>query len=319
MSKIQAEMMAAAKLKSKPNETPEEQRRRIVLATQDLSDAAWDGLSTEAKDWFNTAIDDMNAKKAPAPFPDAEPEAPAGRRRATAKVDDEPEGPSDPVKGDKVVVTNARDKTFTGEVIDIDDDTIVLKCDDGEEREFTRDKLKSCTVAPATKAKADAKPARRRDDDDDADEAPATPALAVGSVVSVTNARDKTYKGEVVALDDDTIVLKCDDGEEREFTRAKLKDCTPEVTKAAAKKAAGKAEPKSKPDDDAPAKRTVNKGVSVGQRIRELVVADITATVEDVCASLKKEGLEFREQTVQMTYADTHKVVTLLKEAKKLK
>jgi ribosome maturation factor RimP len=295
-SKIRTELEKAAALKPKSGEADGNFLARVVNAIGEVDEASWDGLSEDAKAWYNQAVDDLNAKKPAPAFPDEVSDEPKTTTRrgvtkpATATL----------AKGATVTVVNARDKEFTGEVIELDDEIIVVNVD-GDEKEFVRAKLKSCVVAGAA-----AEP-----------DEPSEPT--VGVKVSLVNARDKTFEGKVIAIDDDEIVIEVD-GEEKEFSRAKLKSCV--VVGGAAKKPAAKTAAKvekEEPAADGKTKRVTNAGVSVGQRIRELIVANLDATADEIMASLTKEGLEFRPPTVQMTYADSHKLVKLLREAKKLK
>lgn len=59
--------------------------------------------------------------------------------------DDGPAEPKEPEVGDEVTLVNSRDKEYTGEVIEISDDDIVLKVGK-EELEFSRAKIKSLVV-----------------------------------------------------------------------------------------------------------------------------------------------------------------------------
>lgn len=75
--------------------------------------------------------------------------------------------PADPVQvGATVTVVTKRGKEYTGEIVELDDDVIVVKTADGEE-ELQRSRVESITVATKGKGKADKeeaedKPTRRK-------------------------------------------------------------------------------------------------------------------------------------------------------------
>ena len=76
------------------------------------------------------------------------------------------------------------------------------------------------------------------------------------------------------------------------------------------------------PAAPAPAPRAsakANGGVSVTTRIRELIAGDLTMSKGEVGKQLRTEGLEFRDNTLDLTYAETHKVVTAMRDAGQLK
>lgn len=70
---------------------------------------------------------------------------------------------------------------------------------------------------------------------------------------------------------------------------------------------------------DGKGKRSSNEGVSVSQRVTELVLDDLNATEEQIGELLKKEKLEFRDNTLKLNYAAAHKFIDIAKAKKMLK
>lgn len=339
MSKIQQELAAATEVKQKRGQDDQEYMKALVKGTSDLDDAAWNKLSTEAQDWFNEAADAVNAKKSIPTFPDAakeEPkeEAPARRRSAPKEepkeeAKDEPKGKkvADPKVGDMVTIVTKRNKTITGEVIEIDKEVIVVNSD-GEELEVAHDRIESITVELPPEEK---KSSRRKA----ADNEPEVPAVAepkVGDSISAVTARDKEYSGEVIEVEDDLIVIKDADGEELELTPSKLKSLVikaAEVKQGRRKAADDDAdEPKARgKKEDAPAagdkpKRTSakdNGGVSATGRMRELILDDMDAKIDDIAKQLKKENIQYRDNTLNLVFADVHKLLAIMKAKKIIK
>lgn len=328
MSKIFKELVEAAELPAKRNEAPAAHLARLITVVQDLDDKTWNGLSEAAQDWFNTAVDAVNAKKDIPDFPDAEKaeEAPSRRRRAAAEPEAEAEeaGDYEMKTGDEVTITTKRGKVVTGKLVEFDDDVLVI--DDGEgETEYERARIDKITGPTASK-KEEPAGRRRRAAEDEEVESPTDPE--VGDEIKVTSKRGKVYEGELLEIVDGIFVIGTGKDEEEEIAIDLVKEV--KIIKRG-KKAAAKAEKEDEPakgrrstksadkkDDEKPA-RASNGGVSVGNRIRELIVEDFATTEDDIAKQLKKEGLEFRPNTLQLVYAEVHKLLKLLKDAKKLK
>lgn len=326
MSAIQSAIKDATDIAPKRGEDRQDYLARCLKAIADLDDAGWEALPQEVQDWFNSAADAKNAKAKTLPdFPDLADEEQAEekttRRRSSSKddADDKPAkaGPVDidPAKlkkGMVVKIVTKRGKEVSGHVADIDDEVVVVKMGNGDEEEISIDRIDVCQTLEEAKGKGKAS----KDDAEEAD------PIKVGASVVVTTKRGKEISGKIVEMDDEVIVLKTDDGEE-ELDRGRV-----ESIKVAG---GGKAEEKTstrrstKGDDKAEekgegkAKRSTNEGVSVGTRIKELIAADLEASEADIAAKLKKEGLEFRENTLKLNYADAHKFIEILRKAKLLK
>lgn len=324
MSKIQKELSAATEVTKKRGQDDQEFLKALAKGTSDLDDAAWNKLSTEAQDWFNEAADAMNKKQAIPGFPDAEKEekaeGPAPRRRGAAKEED----PAEPKVGDQVKIVTKRKKTVEGKIVEIDKDIVVVEAD-GEEVEIARDRIDTMEVATA-----EAKSSRRKAADDEP-EAPAVAEPKVGDSITAVTARDKEYSGEVIEVEEDLVVIKDADGEELELTPSKLKSL---VIKAAEVKSSRR---KAADDGDEPSTRGAKKeepaagdkpkrtsakdngGVSATGRMRELIIDDMDAKVEDIAKVLKKEGIQYRDNTLALVYADVHKLLAILKSKKLIK
>lgn len=320
-SKIEAALAKATGLEQDKGEKRQTWLTRLAKAVGKLEDKEWDALSSEAQDWFNTNADARNkAKKADKDLPDftefpdfkAEEEEEEQPRRRGAKAAEEDEaggtgGPDILAEGQEVKITTKRGKVYEGKVTKLDTKEGFVEID--EDDEIDLDKI--TTVVVTKPVKAAAKPAAKKEEEPEAD------PVAVGAEVEVTTKRGKKIKGEITELSDDEIVLGTDDGPE-EFRRDRIE--TIKVLKPA-KKAAAKT-PAAKEEKDEPAGKTRSKnaeGVSIGQRIKELIADDLDASEEAIGKLLKKEGVEFKEQTLKLNYAEVHKTVAVFKAKKLLK
>lgn len=313
MSKIQTELCKATGIDPKRGQSRQDFIAVLMAGVAELADKAWGDLSTPAQDWFNDAADAKNAKAKVLPdFPDAEKveeaEAPTRRRGASKESKEE----RLTKVGDIATVKTKRGAETTGKVVELDDEMIVLDCD-GEEKEFGMDRVESVTVNHG---------------DGGSDEPDAPEPVKVGTAVEVTTKRGKVYSGKVVELDDEFIVLDCD-GKEEELLRDRV-----ETVKIMGGRGAGKAEDKDEPEKPSTRRRGATQeeeettkpkrssnpaGVSVGGRIRELMANDLEATQEEIGKALKKEGIEFRDTSLNMIFKDNKAFLGYLKAAKKLK
>ena len=330
MSKIEAELQKALNLKTKRNEDKQDYMARLVEGVNDADDDTYNGLSKEALDWFNDACDSIEGKKDIPDFPDAKAEAKeetSGRSRRGSKSEAKDEPKEDPIKvGSTVVITNKRGKTYTGEILEMDDEVIVLDVD-GEEEEIQRSRIES--VKPAggkTSSKSEA-----AEDEDDAED-----PIKVGAVVTVTNKRGKTYTGKIVELDDEVIVLDVD-GEDEEIQRSRVESIKPaggktsskaepkaeakEETSGRSRRGAAKDEAKEDEAKDAKPKRAASGATA---RMRELMTESLKEdgkliTREALSKAITKEGLEFKENTLDLVHTAFSQVVNMLADAKLLK
>lgn len=310
MSSIQQILAKATEVEpSKRREetiTSQDYMKRLAVAVGELSDEDWAKLPVEAQDWYNSAADAIDAKKDIPEYPDLQKAETSTRRRGTAPA--AKAEPYKPAKGDLVNLTTKRGKTYTGVTIaDIDGDTLILD----NEAEIDLDKIDTIELVGGTKA-----PARA--------EEPLEPE--VSDTVEVVTSRGKTIVGNILEMDGDDLVIKDSTGEEHELSKDKLKSIVVKVKNAgkSAGKAETKTEAKGKADDkggDEKRKitRTTNGGVSATQRMRELICADLEAKKDAISAALKKEGLEFKDNTLDLVYADSHKLIAILRDLKKIK
>lgn len=322
MSKIEKQLAEATEVTRKRGESDQDYMKRLVKGVSELKDADWEALSPEAQNWFNDAADNLNKKKDLPDFPDAEKaeekkEETVSRRGSSKKVEEKKDEPAEAKVGDSVTIVTKRGKTIEGEVIELTDEMVVVKDGEGEELEVARDRMESMVV----KAEEKATTRRRKSaDDEDPPETPADPK--VGDEVKVVTKRGKTITGKVVEIDGDMLVI--DDGAgEVEVSADKTESV--EITKAAAGGKASKKE-ESKKDDakadkgkDKKISAKANGGVSATGRMRELICEDPSMSKEDLSAKLKKEGLEFRDNTLDLVYADAQKIISILRDLKKLK
>lgn len=320
MSKIQSELSKATGVKPARGQDRQALILAIMAGVTALTDDQWEGLSKEAQDWFNAAADAKNAKKKTLPdFPDLEEEqeeeapktsrrgsaasAPAGTKEITA---------DDVTKGMALRVVTKRGKDISGTVTGVDDSGFSLKAGDGTEDDFDFSRVEKLIALETGGGKAD--------------EEEAEDPIKVGKTVKLTTKRDKEVTGKIVELDDEVIVLEVD-GKEEEYARdrvAKIEAVGGGKAEAPAKSSRRGAsedkgdEKEEKAEGKAP--RAKNEGgVSIGQRIKELICDDMEATQADIAKALKAEGIEFKENTLNLNYVDAHKFLAILKAKKKLK
>lgn len=334
MNKVEKELQAATDVEPKKGEDRGEYLTRLGKAVAKLDEKEWDKLSADAQAWYNDNAEARNkAKKADKDVPDftdfeQEEEKSAGRRRGE---DDEPkakgkdEAPSlDKLEeGQRFKLKTKRGKTIEGVVVENKPKKgfFAYKDKDGDEDEIDYDKVESLEVFHGDAGK-----------DDAGDAEP-----GVGDEVKLTTKRGKTFTGTITELSGDEVVLQTDDGVE-DFARDRVE--TIAVLKKA--KGGGKAtskgddedkprgkgkgddEPKGKekdePKDDGKRTRASNEaGVSVGGKIKELIADNMDASEEEIGKLLKKEKIEFKENTLKLNYVDCHKFLAVLKEKKLLK
>jgi hypothetical protein len=307
MSKIEKELCDAAEVDPKRGESRGDFLLRLALATNALSDKEWDKLSQPAQDWVNKASDAVNDKKSVPDFPDAEAPASSGRRRVSEEKE-VADKPFEPKLKDDVKILTKRGKTVTGKIVEMDKEVIILQNIDGGDEEVSRDRIEKIEPLVGGSGKS----ADREDD------GPRDPK--VGDTLTVTTKRGKVATGEVTELTDELIVLKVN-GAEEEFDRDRVESI--KIEGGGRRSSRGDSDSKEGKKEDKPADggrtRSTNAGVSVGTRIRELICDDLKASQEDIGKALKKEGLEFRENTLQLNYQDVHKTLDILRKRGLLK
>lgn len=315
-SKIEKELVEVTDLSTKRGEDRQAYLKRLVVAVSELSDKDWEGLSKDAQDWYNNAADAQNAKKALPDFEEEETPAPTTRRR---KSGDDDETSSDAGKAVEVkakdvkvdmplTITTKRGKTETGHVVEVDDDVVVIKLGNGEEVEFNFDRIETMTTLAASKSSG------RKSGDDETEADP----IKVGAKVTVVTKRGKEYTGEIVEMDDEVLVLDCD-GKEEELARDRVESIKLAGGKAKAEEKTSSRRGAKDEGEKGESKRSTNNGVSIGTRIKELIADNLDADEAAIAKLLKKEGLEFRENTLNLNYKDCHKFIEILKERKMLK
>lgn len=302
MSKIQKELMEAAEIDPKRGEDRQDFLLRLALGVNKLPDSDWGKLSKDAQGWVNEASDNANAKKDLPEFPDVEkPAESSGRRRVSAD-----DAPFEPKVGADVKITTKRGKVVTGKIVEMDKEVIVLKTTTGEEEELNRDRIEKTEPLAGGSAKAE--------------EAPRDPK--VGDTVTLTTKRGKVVTGEIVEIDDKIVAMKVN-GEVEEFNQDRVESIKIEGGRKAESSDSGRRSADSKKDEKSAEEgkrtRASNEGVSVGTRIRELIVENMDITEEAISKKLKAEGLEFRDNTLKLNFAEANKLIDMLDKAGKLK
>ena len=334
MSKIRQELVDAAGIKQKDGESENAFLVRLVAHISDsdkFSGEKWDGLSEKAQDWNNNAADAISDKKDLPPFPDAEKEeaAPSRRGRRGAAAEEEKKEAYKPKVGDAVVYTSKRGKTIEGIIVELDEEQVVLnpKGEKGDEKDDSEWPLAGATIAPAGSKQAAAAE----------EEEPAAPK--VGDTVRVETHRGKIIIGKITELSDEEMVLVDSTDAEHEFVREKLKDVKVQVRGKSADKeekeeSSGRRGRSAEKEEDKPSGRrgrssgddkskegsgrasNADKEVSVGVRVGEIMLDNPGIKVEEVNKVLKKEGYEFRENTLDLNYKSASKFLELLKTRK---
>lgn len=306
MSAIKKELVEATGLKTVRGEDAQVFIARLTKEVAKLDDKAWDGLSKAAQDYFNDCADAQNANAKTLPvFPDAEDDkkeedAPVRRGRSSPPADTKAEDEKSVVKvGDSVAVTTKRGKVIKGNVVELDKSVMVVETADGEE-ELNRDRIESVEIFHGSAADA-------------GDDADAT--LKVGDEVEATTKRGKTVVGKIVEIDGDVIVVEADGKEtEHDVADVKLVAAEAPAAKPARRGSTSAADAK---EDKAP--RSTNNGVSIGTRIKEIIAENLKISEADLGKQLKKEGLEFRDNTLKLNYTDCMKFIDVLRAKKIIK
>lgn len=219
-----------------------------------------------------------------------------------------------PTIGDVVKVVTKRGKEYTGELLEVDGDVIVVQVGD-EEMEFQRDRVESVSKeggAPASEAaSAEAEP-------------------KVGDTVKVVTKRGKEHSGEVVEIDDEILVITAGGKEEEEFQRTRLESVTVEgaaktsTRRASTKEATTTGRTSTKAAAAAPTEKKkisakANGGVSATQRMRELILDDMKADEAAIAKALKNEKLEFKDNTLSLVYSEVHRLLEMMRARKLIK
>ncbi len=331
MGKIREELMKAAEVAPKRGEDDGTFLIRLQKAiSEEISEEVWNALSDEAQDWNNDAADAITAGKPIPPFKDEEvpaAPAPAGRRRGPA-APEAPQAPTEyePKVGDEVAATTKRGKVETGFIVEFDDSPLVLNAEKaGAEANDIELPMAGLVIVPKA-APAPAPAGRTRGAAKATEpEGPAEPE--VGDTVEVETKRGKVLVGNVTVLEGDDLVIKDAAGTEHELSVATLKtfkvkvkngpgkgpETAAEAPAAGRRRGGASTAAPAAPVADAKTKRSANGGVSVGTRVNELVIDNPGWTMEQVGTVLKKEGLEYRENTLSLTFSSAHKFLDLLR------
>lgn len=89
-TEIERELQAATNVTQKSGEADHKYRERLVRKCQDLREADWESLSSDAQTWVNSGVEAIKNKKQVEDFPDGEEEE-EGEEETKAGSDAEPE------------------------------------------------------------------------------------------------------------------------------------------------------------------------------------------------------------------------------------
>jgi hypothetical protein len=310
MSKIQEALATATDCTPSKRKdesiTSQDYMLRLLSSIADLPDDEWKKLTPAAQDWYNNGSDNVKAGKAIETYPDmAQAETSTRRRGGTTAA------PKEAAVGDTVSVKTKRGKEITGELMVADAEGVVIKDSTGKEHEVAQSSLDGgITVVGGVVASSE----------------PEVLEPEVSDTVEVVTAR-KTVLGNILEIDEKGLVIKDAAGKEHEFDKENVKSVTVKVKNAkGGKPAAGTTsttvvKTTTTNGDDKPKKITAatNGGVSATQRMREMICSDMDAKKDAIAATLKKEGLEFKQATLDLIYGDSHKLIGILRDLKKLK
>lgn len=311
MSKIHKELETATEIKpsTRLNETITDQAylKRLVLGVQDLAEAAWDALPRPTQDWYNTAIDAIEKNENIPGFPDMEAASVTTRRRGASEPAAAVEMVStDAKKHDKVSVTTKRGVVHVGEVVEADAQGLVLDVD-GKDVELDHDKIDKIAMQ-AGHGKLDS--------------GAVIADPEVGDTVQVLTKRGKTILGNITEMTETELVLKDVAGEVHELAKDRLESVvvkSKNVGRQPAAVASRAGVASTAPDKTARTTPAINGGVSITTRIREIVADNLNAKKDQVAEVLKKEGLEFKQATLDLTFGDMHKIIGILRDRKIIK
>jgi len=300
----------------------------LVKAVANLKDPEWDKLSEAAQDWFNAGAKAKNKKEDIVGFPDLEEETQTRSRRRSGDDDDGGKAkPKEAEVGSQIVGVTARGKEIKGKVVEIDGDILVI--DDGSGGDLIDFNPKTCKSLDVIEPEAEQPRGRRRAAEEP--EEPEEPKLDKGDRAVLVTKRGKEIVGKIVEIDDKGFLLKGDDGEEYDYEFDAIKSLLPEKggkkteeegTRTRSRSSAKAEDDKGgKAEDGARTRSSNDKGVSIGTRIRELIAeADgFDISEEAIAKVLKKEGIDFKENTLSLNYKESMKFIDILKAAKRLK
>jgi len=213
------------------------------------------------------------------------------------------------VVGASVTLTTKRHAVIKGIIVEISDELVVLNVD-GAEAEYSMERVESIVVDGASAPAAAKEP-------------------AVGDWVKGVTKRNKEVEGKVVEIEGTVLILNTNgrkDGEqELDMATAQSYEVVPDAKPAASAAApartrrgtAAAAAPAA--SEKTKATRSVNKGISIGLRIKEILCAEPDMTQDQLEKQLKKEKLEFNTNTMLIGFKDFQAIIKLLKENKHFK
>lgn len=318
---IREELCAITEIKEKRGEDAQTFFKRLVSATGELTNEEWDKLSGPAGDWFNDAVDSANARQDIPGFPDekqAQPEATQRRRARTTDPEPSTSSKYEPKLKDKVRVVTTRDKEYTGEIVALDAKGFALAINDNEKDDIDLDFDRIKSIAPLGAASSQA--AISQDNPE------------AGDTVQVETMRGKVVMGVIIEITADDVAVKDAAGETHDFPKRYVKSLviklkgkapgqsTAQIAEAGGRRRATPSSGNGAADPAAARTRSTNSGgMSIGTRIRELVIDNQGWGVEQITKQLQQEKLDFKDNTVSLNFNEAKKFLKLLEERKMLR
>lgn len=317
-SKIRSLLEESLNMKRGDGESNKDYYARLATGVQQMKEAEWQKLPSEAQDWFDAACVANEKHEALPPFPDEQEDEPPARRRRSS----EEEAPATftPKKGDKVKVTSKRGKVYEGCTwVEIDKGMIIL--DDG------KDEIEACLQDGATVESAEAKQEeggrRRRSAEDDQPKEP-----KVGDTVEIVNLRDKVMVGRITEISEKEVVFVDATGQTDDIPRDRIKSIKVKVDGAAVDAtinrtragtttantgtaATGADTPREGRQRVSPKD---NGGVSATTRIKELVLDNLNMDEAGIKKLLDKENIQCKDNTFGINFKEAHRFVKMMKE-----
>ena len=301
MSKLETKLTAFLELKAKRGQDRQDFLNDLVDAIDGLSDDDFALLDKDAVDWFNAACDAVEKKKDIPDFPaEEEAAAPAGRRSrgASTKVAD---GPYEPKVDDEVKAKSKRGTEYTGVVVEVNDELLVIDTGDKEE-ELNRSRLESVTLISGATG---------------SDKSESADPVKVGNTVTIKTKRGTEATGKIVELEGDLIVLETADGD-KEFNRDRIDTITlaadakeePKTSRRGGAKSDAKEEP-------AKAGRRGDGGVTGRFKVllaEGLKKDGVIPSKDSIAKQCEKEKLDFKPATLDLVYSSFAGFIDIMKE-----
>ena len=304
MSKLETKLTAFLELKAKRGQDRQDFLNDLVDAIDGLSDDDFALLDKDAVDWFNAACDAVEKKKDIPDFP-AEEAAPTTSRRGRGASTKEADGPYEPKVDDEVKAKSKRGTEYTGVVVEVNDELLVIDTG-GKEEELNRSRLESVTLISGASGSDKSEPAD---------------PVKVGNAVTIKSKRGIETTGKLVEIDGDVLVLETADGD-KEFNRDRIDTITlaaeakdePKTSRRGGAKADNtKTDAKEEP-------KTSHRGDGgVTGRFKVLLAEGlkkdgVIPSKDSIAKQCEKEKLDFKPATLDLVYSSFAGLIDIMKE-----